>query len=184
MSLSEQKKSELYEYYLQNGVNHPVAVIVNALGITHKTFFNRYKSKEASVEICWQYWQELCERMWHNTKNYCNNEIEEMIMLVIFIDKLRDTDKVFFDFTTDKRKFLDTDSFFFRTISDTLIRGLKRFYIQESLNIELYTTYLLDNLFLIDPELEQRPVFLSYLLHAAFTERGIEIFEETPFAWD
>jgi hypothetical protein len=63
-----------------------------------------------------------------------------------------------------------------------LQRGKQCFHIQEELNEETYIRFLLNNLFLIDVEEDHRPDILRYILQPALTERGMELFLETPFA--
>ena len=58
----------------------------------------------------------------------------------------------------------------------------KCFHFHENLNNETYITFLLNNMFLIDNEHHNKAEVLKYVLLPALTERGNELFLETPFA--
>ena len=62
MSLSDLKKQDLFDYYSENGFQNSTEQIVQKMHICHKTFFNRYGTKSHSIEIAWQFWQQLCRR--------------------------------------------------------------------------------------------------------------------------
>lgn len=181
MSLSEQKKIALYHFYLKNGFDNSIHVIANGLNISDKTFFNRYIDKENSVKIAFDYWQEICKKRWEDIKKHCNNEIEELLMFLFTIDKTRSTEPTFYNYTRNNKKFLDKHSFIFSEIFNTLLNGTRKFYIREKLNLELFTSFVLNNIFLIEVDLDNRAEVLKFILHAALTERGFEILNETPF---
>lgn len=181
MSLSEQKKIALYHFYLRNGFDNSVHNIANGLNISDKTFFNRYVDKDNSVKIAYDYWQKICKKRWEDIKKHCNNEIEELLMLIFTIDKTRSTEPIFYYYTRDNRIFLNKNSFIFSEIFGTLLNGTQKFYVRENLSLELFTTFVLNNVFLIEVDLENRADVLKFILHAALTERGVEILNETPF---
>ena len=60
--------------------------------------------------------------------------------------------------------------------------GKKCFHIHEHLNNQTYITFVLNNMFLIDSEHYNKSEVLKYVLLPALTERGVELFNETPFA--
>jgi hypothetical protein len=63
-----------------------------------------------------------------------------------------------------------------------LEKGKKCFHVKENLNTDAYTPFILNNMFLIDFEKDKRRETLKFILNAALTERGMELFMETPFA--
>ena len=74
------------------------------------------------------------------------------------------------------------DSFFYSVMRSVLDQGKRCFHVQDNLNVETYIQFVLNNLFLIDVEEDKRPDVLRYVLLPALTERGMELFMETPFA--
>lgn len=182
MSLSESKIRVLYEYYSENGFQQPTDHIANKLNICHKTFFNRYGNKARSMEIAWQYWQEQCRKKWSELMQHCNHSIEALTMTLYNFQELKRTEPHYYEFTRDNRNYLHPDSFFFSSILMILQRGKQCFHIHEDLDLETYIHFLLNNLFLIDVEEEKRPDILHFVLAPALTERGTELFLETPFS--
>ncbi len=181
MALNNRKKKELYEFYSEHGFHHSTDTIVDQLNICHKTFFNRYGSKSNSMEIAWLYWQETCKKKWEGLIAKCNHSVEELTMTLYHIDQFRFEEPHYYEYTRSGRKYLDSDSFFYKSIHEILERGKQCFHIEKNLNIPLYTTFVLNNLFLIDIEYENRPHIIQYILRPALTERGMELLMETPF---
>jgi hypothetical protein len=182
MALSDNKKRELYEYYSQNGFRQPMDKIAESLEICHKTFFNRYGNKAKSVEIAWEYWQGICKKKWITLMQHCNHSVEALTVTVYHFRSMNREDPHFYELTRDKRLYLDANSFFYTALKAVLERGKQCFHIHEKLNEETYIQFLLNNLFQIDVEEERRPDVLRYVLLPALTERGMELFMETPFA--
>ncbi|MCR4827812.1 MAG: hypothetical protein K5882_12830 [Bacteroidales bacterium] len=183
MSLSIKKKQEIYDYYSENGFQHSTEQIVKKLNICHKTFFNRYGSKSNSIEIAWNYWQDLCREKWTRILENCNHCIEELLIIIYNIYKTKEQNVHYYEFTRDSRKYRETNSYFFSIIYSILEKGKKCFHVQENLNTTAYTSFLLNNLFLIEAETDsdkRRDVF-KFVLNPALTERGFELFMETPF---
>ena len=183
MPLSDTKKRELFDYYSENGFEQPTEKIAESLNICHKTFFNRYGNKSNSIEIAWQYWQGVCRKKWNTLIQHCNHSVEALTMTLYQIKDIRHEQPHYYQFTLKNRKYLEQDSFFFTAIRTILEEGKQCFHIYDDLNIETYTAFLLNNLFLIDAEEESRPDLTRYVLLPALTERGIDLFMETPFAW-
>jgi hypothetical protein len=182
MSLSEYKKRELYEYYSEYGFQQPTDDIADKLRICHKTFFNRYGNKANSIELAWQYWQELCRKKWLELMQHCNHSIEALTMTLFFIHEKSKNDPHYYTLTRDSHKYLLPNSFFNSSIQIILLRGKQCFHIHEDLNLDTYIPFLLNNLFLIEVTEEKHPEVLRYILTPALTERGMELFLETPFA--
>ena len=182
MALSESKIRKLYEYYSKNGFQQSTDNTADTLEICHKTFFNRYGNKAKSIEIAWQYWQKECRKKWLELMQHCNHSIEALTMTLFFIHETSKNDPYFYELTRDNRKYLQPDSFFYSSIQIILQRGKQCFHIHENLNLDTYIPFLLNNIFLIDVDEDKRSELLRYILAPALTERGMELFLETPFA--
>ncbi len=182
MSLSTKKKQEIYNYYSENGFCHSTEQIVKDLNICHKTFFNRYGTKSNSIEIAWNYWQDLCKEKWTRILENCNHCVEELLMVLYHMYKTREFETYYYELTRNSRKYLDTSSYFYSIVYSILEKGKKCFHIKENLNTDAYTPFVLNNMFLIDFEKDKRQDVLKFILNPALTERGMELFLETPFA--
>lgn len=182
MALSDKKKRDIYDYYSENGFHHPTDAIVEKLSICHKTFFNRYGTKANSIEIAWQYWQLRCIEKWENIMKNCNHSVEELTMTLYNIYKVRFENPYYYEYTRDNRKYLEPSSFFYSSLRTVLEKGKRCFHIHENLNEETYIAFLLNNMFLIDTEHHNKGEVLRYVLLPALTERGTELFMETPFS--
>ena len=180
MSLTDLKKQDLFDYYSENGFQNSTEQIVQKMHICHKTFFNRYGTKSHSIEIAWQFWQQLCRRKWEQMMLHCNHSIEILIMTLYSMGRSRCEEPHFFKYTRDSRKFLEKDSFFYSTLYSILEKGKQSFHINEMLNNEIYITFLLNNLFFMEAEHYQYPDMLRYVLTPALTERGMDLFNEMP----
>lgn len=182
MSLSELKKRELFEYYSKNGFDQATGKIVDGLDICHKTFFNRYGTKAKSIEIAWQYWQKICRDRWDALMQHCNHSVEAMVVTLYHIRAMSREEPHYYRITRDQRLYLQRDSFFYSVMRSVLEQGKRCFHVQDNLNEETYIQFVLNNLFLIDVAEDKRPDVLRYVLLPALTERGMELFMETPFA--
>lgn len=182
MSLSTRKKQELFEFYSKNGFQHSTEQIVKELNICHKTFFNRYGTKANSVEIAWKHWQSRCKEKWLQILENCNHSIEELIMTMYSIVQTKQEEPHYYEYTRETRKYLNSDSIFYELIQTALEKGKRCFHINNNLDLDIYTPYLLNNLFLIDIEHDNRPQIMRFILHPALTERGMDLLLETPFA--
>ena len=182
MALSDSKKKDLFDYYLENGFNHSTEEIVSGMHICHKTFFNRYGSKVNSIEIAWNYWQQKCAEKWNSIMANCNHSIEELTMTLYYIYKIRFEYPHYYEYTRNQRNYLKTDAFFYLAIQKVLEKGKQCYHIHEHLNSQSYVIFLLNNMFLIDSEHYDKSEVLKYVLQPALTERGMELFQETPFA--
>lgn len=182
MSLSKKKKQELFDYYSENGFHHSTEQIVHELNICHKTFFNRYGTKAHSIDIAWSYWQDICKEKWHNILQNCNHSVEELTMIMFNISKTRYEEPHYYAYTRDNRKYLENNSIFYQLVHSVLEKGKQCFHIQEDLDLDTYVPYLLNNLFFVDTWKENNSQVIRYVLHPALTERGMDLFMETPFA--
>ena len=182
MALNDKKKRDIFNFYSEYGFHHPADTIVDKLNICHKTFFNRYGTKANSIEIAWQYWQQMCYQKWDSIMANCNHSVEELTMTLYNIYSIRFDYPHYYKYTRDQRKYLNEDSFFYSAIQKVLEKGKKCFHIHEQLNNQTYITFVLNNMFLIDSEHYNKSEVLKYVLLPALTERGVELFNETPFA--
>lgn len=182
MPLSEKKKKVLFDYYSENGFQHPTEQIIHELNICHKTFFNRYGTKANSIEIAWKHWQDICKEKWQHILENCNHSVEELTMTMYNIAKTRYDEPYYYAYTRENRKYLENDSIFYRFVYSVLEKGKQCFHIQEDLDLEAYIPFLLNNLFLIDTEKDNNAQVMRFILHPALTERGMDLFMEMPFA--
>ena len=135
------------------------------------------------MEIAWNFWQNQCKENWAHILENCNHSVEELLIVIYNIYKTKELNTYYYEFTRDSRKYRDSNSYFFSSIRSILEEGKKCFHVKENLDTTGYTSFLLNNLFLIDAETDadKRRDVLKFVLNPALTERGFELFMETPF---
>ncbi len=181
MTLSGQKTAILYDFYRENGFSNSIDTIAATLNISKKTFFNRYGSKYNSIVMAFGHWFSILEGRWLEIQGHCNNAVEELVMFMYATKKTMVEERHYYDLILKERCFLKNKAFFKDTLITILGKGKQKFYVHDSLDMDMYSDFLLNNLFLIDVEEDKRPEMLRYVLSAALTERGMEILSETPF---
>jgi AcrR family transcriptional regulator len=58
-SIKQQKLDVLFRFCNQYGFEQTVDEITAGIGISKKTFFNRYQNREEMTKMVQQYWREL-----------------------------------------------------------------------------------------------------------------------------
>lgn len=181
--LNQQKTYDIFHYYLKNGFDHTTDEIVAGMGISRKTFFNRYEGKAQSVEIARQYWHTVIQERFRERSLECNHPVEELLLFVWEMRNIRNTEATFFHYELEHNLFADDDSPFM-SILDTLIqKGIRQYHFQEDINIPLYSTFFLHNICVeVNLGLNQEQI-IRYLLLPLLTERGMELLNDVDMAY-
>lgn len=102
-------------------------------------------------------------------------------MTMYNILQIQNEEPHYYEYTYKSKKYLETDSIFYELIRSALEKGKRCFHIVSDLDLDIYTPYLLKNLFMIDNQNDDRPQIMRFILHPALTERGMDLYMETPF---
>ena len=76
MPISKKKIEELSKYYLRHGFDHSTDEIVDGMNISRKTFFNRYKSKDNSVQMVLDAWYDNIRDRFQEKAAQCNHAVD------------------------------------------------------------------------------------------------------------
>lgn len=178
MALAKSKTNTLFQYYLQNGFDHTVDEIAIALGVTHKTFFNRYGSKANSIQAARKYWHDLISERFRTKMLQCNHSVEELLFFVLEIQLIRKNEMVFFQFENEVRYFITDETPLKDILESILQKGIRHYHFEESIDRDSYIPFLIQNLCDYLPIAENKVQTIKYLLLPLLTERGQELLEE------
>lgn len=177
MSLAKEKKlEELYHYFLEKGFTISTDKISEALGITKRTIFNRYRTLENLEKEIMYFWRISFKKRFEEKSQYCNNEVEKLLYFIyeLKISQYREAD--FYKKEFESKAFLHHhDDSFVHIVEKILEEGVSNGYFRTGINMEVYSRYLLFNLvYLFIPELPNGGI-VYYLLIPILTEEGHDV---------
>lgn len=178
ISTTYQKKiEEIYQYYMSYGFGHSVEEIAAQMGITKKTFFNRYHSKENSAKLSFDLWMRKLAGRVRERQLACNNVVEALVVFIVEMQAIAVEETSYYTFAAEHNLMMDVKAPFAKIVMEALQAGKQHYQILESLNIPTYTTFFLFNVFhyVMDKKLDGDLV--RYLLTPAMNERGMELME-------
>ncbi len=176
--LNPQKLEDIFQYYLENGFEHTTDEIVASMGVSRKTFFNRYVSKLQSVEMANAYWFSRVQERFREKILECNHPVEELLMYIWEIHYIRENEQVFFQHGRDMNLFVTEEAPFMSMLASIIQKGIRCYHFQEDINVELYSVYLLQNLSHYTFQNEDRVQIIRYMLLPLLTERGLELLDD------
>jgi len=178
MELSKKKIEALFQYYLLNGFNHTIDDILIGLSISRKTFFNRYLSKKQSVELCVTYWHEIVQERFRLKSLQCNHVVEELVVFGWEMQMLVADESCFFKYDVENGFLISDRSPFMSMLGSIISKGIRSYHFQKSINVELYSKYLLNMFAHLEFAEREQPQVIRYLLAPLLTERGVELLDE------
>ena len=181
--LNQQKTFDIFHYYLKNGFDHTTDEIVAAMGISRKTFFNRYEGKAQSVEIARQYWHTCIQERFREECLECNHPVEELLLFVWEMRNIRETEGTLFQYELEHNLFTDDDSPFMSILDTVIQKGIRNYHFQENINIPLYSSFFLHNICGYEGWDNNMEQIIRYLLLPLLTERGMELLDDADTAY-
>ena len=181
--LNQQKTFDIFHYYLKNGFDHTTDEIVAAMGISRKTFFNRYEGKAQSVEIARQFWHTCIQDRIREKSLECNHPVEELLLFIWEMRNIRKTEGTFFQYALQHKLFTSDDSPFMSILSTLIQKGIRQYHFQEDINIPLYSTFFLHNVCVEEDLGLNQDQVIRYLLLPLLTERGMELLNDVDMAY-
>ncbi len=182
MSLSKKKIDDLTRFYLRYGFAHTTEETARHLGISHKTFFNRYTSKEESVRLVLENWYADIRVRFMEKAGQCNHAVEELLHFVYEIRYIRQEEAVFFEYAVAHGLFLSGEAPFRSILSEVIRDGIRHYQFREDLNVDLYGRFLLCNLSHYHYMEEDKEDILRYLVSPLLSQRGWALLEEMDVA--
>lgn len=178
MAISKSKIEFLYQYYLQNGIDHTVDEIVVAIGVAPKTFFNRYESKAHSIDLAIKYWHSIISERFRMKMLQCNHAVEELFFFILEMQLMRKNEKVYFQLENEDHKFCTTETPVRNILDSILKKGIRHYQFDESIDRDAYSSFLIQNVCDYLPIAENKEQAIRYMLLPLLTERGQELLEE------
>ncbi len=178
MPLSKQKIEHLSEYYLQNGFEHTTEEIVAGLEISHKTFFNRYKSKENSVNLVIEHWFENVRNRFLDKAQHCNHAVEELLQFFYEIHYINLNENTFFNYILKNDLLISEEAPFRDILEGILHNGISHYQFRDDFNVTLFSKYLLNNLTHYIYQHDDREDVVNFMLAPILSVRGKALLNE------
>lgn len=178
ISRKEEKVEDLYSFYLQNGFDHTIEEIADLMGIGRKTFYNRYRSRENSIQQALQICHRQFVERFTEQRLHCNHSVEELVLFVWEFQRFAQKEKVYFQYDMDNGKFCSTDAPFKSIFENVVQKGLRCYHINEAVDMETYADYFFVTLSYYAMNGRLSGIVLQYLLCPLLNERGRELLDE------
>ena len=180
MQYNYSKIEPIYKYYLDNGFNHSLQKIADAVSVTKKTLFNRYLSKE-NMELCIiDYWQTKSNERMAQRMEFANNSVEKLMMFLFELQYCKNNELHLFQ--KSKEFFLE------KPVQNTpcvkQLEAIFRMGAQEKLfrsdsDIKLFSYFFLFNtLFLLLSDNLIYTEFIAFIFEPILTEKGKVVFKD------
>ena len=180
MNYNPTKIEPIFNYYYENGFNHSLQKLADAVSITKKTLFNRYISKENLERCVLNYWQvKSCERMVQRME-YTNHAIEKLMMYLFELQYCRNQEWSFFQKT--KAMFLEKseqNSPYIKQLEEILQMGMNENCFKFLTDSKVFAYFFQCNtLFVLlnDPIINTD--YIPFLFEPILTEFGKAIFQD------
>ncbi|MCQ2285950.1 MAG: TetR/AcrR family transcriptional regulator [Bacteroidales bacterium] len=179
IELKEKKLQELYQYYLDNGADHTMEEIAAGIGVTPKTIFNRYHSREEMEDMLQTYWRTRIIEKWKEKQPFCNNPIENLLFLLneMLISEIQSS--VFFLREQQLRSDFseEIDDLFSSSIREIIEADKNCTYFSSSFNSETYSRYFVYVVFFILSK-DKNAHYIDYLFKPILTDQGLDMLSD------
>lgn len=181
MPITKKKIEDLSQYYLRNGFDHSTDEIVEWMNISRKTFFNRYKSKENSVQMVLEAWYDNIRERFQEKAAQCNHAVEELVQFGYEMHYIRHTEHIFYQHVKAHYLLLREDLPFVQILAGILRNGINHYQFKEELNEVVYAKYVMNNISNYNYTEAEREEVIRYLLAPILTERTTMLLKELDF---
>lgn len=181
MPISQKKIEELSQFYLKNGFDHSTDEIVEGLNISRKTFFNRYKSKDNSVQMVLDLWYDNIRERFQEKAAQCNHAVEELVQFGYELHHIRHKEHVFYRYVKTHNLLDHEDLPFVQILAGILRNGINHYQFKEKLNEVVYAKYVMNNIANYKYTEAESEEVIRYLLSPILTERTTTLLKELDF---
>lgn len=178
VSLKELKIKELYDFYLQNGFDHTVEEIAKRLKIERKTFYNRYQSREESIEMVLNYEHRRLNDNFKERFIHCNHPVEELIILIWCLQEYYRERRIFFMYDVERGRFSSEYAPFRDVFKSIVEKGKQCYHVQENVDLSLYIDFFFSNIQRYITSEPKQTGLVRYTLLPLLNERGLELLDE------
>ncbi len=176
-SLYQKKIEQLYHYYMAHGFDHSVEMIAEGMGISTKTFFNRYHSKEYSLKLTFDLWMKILAKRIRERLADCNNAVEKLVLFMTEVEAIAAEKTPYYQFAVEHHLMTDVKAPFSKIVIEILQEGKQHYQVWESLDSASFSDFFLFNVFnyVIDRKFDGN--LIRYLLVPAMNDRGEELMD-------
>lgn len=178
-SIKQQKLDVLFRFCNQYGFEQTVDEITAGIGISKKTFFNRYQNREEMTKMVQQYWRELFKSRFEEKKILCNNSVEIILLFIYELQVSNKTESVYIKQEITSGTYLEhlKENHFIPMIRKVIIDGIDNECFDADIDIDLFCHYFIYNIFHL--YLNQLNIeLINYFLQPLLTELGKTLLED------
>ena len=135
---------QIFELFKKEGLNLNMEYIAVSLGLTKKTLYNNFESKENLINLVLDYFFESLEKQIQTSVASSTNAIEVLLLVGKTIAEQIDSlgEKVLTDFASYRFIYhMNRTSFYERIIKENLARGIEEGLYRSDLNTEYSTLF-------------------------------------------
>lgn len=173
MTATEERKLQpILQYFIDNGFDHTVEEICQAVGITKKTLFNRYNSKEKLEEIVTDFFVLEFNRKMEKKTFYCNNSVEAIVFYIDDLHTEYQTAPTLFTKVMQKMPVSKENPELLSYLDLLITRGQKEGLFNTDLSTLLYADFFFNTLFFFFSQNNFCMDIITYILSPLLTEEG------------
>lgn len=178
-SIKQQKLDVLFRFCNQYGFEQTVDEITIGIGISKKTFFNRYQNREEMTKMIQQYWRELFKSRFKAKEILCNNNVEIILLFIYELQVSNRVEPFFIKQEILSEAYLEhlKENHFIPMIRKVVIDGINNECFDANIDIDLFCHYFIYNIFKLYL-IQMNTDLISYLLQPLLTEFGKELIED------
>ena len=145
--IEERKLHQLFLLYSQRGFDYTVEQIADMLGVTPKTIYNRYQTKEKMEQCVIDYWELCICRSLESKIKSSNNAVESLLVFMYELYLSKKESYPIFQLKAHQIARKDTSGFqrLGITIRSIIAKGMKDGDFYENLNVSSYMMFMLVN---------------------------------------
>lgn len=183
MTLAPKKVEALFQYYKTHGFNHSTEEIVESMSISRKTFFNRYKSKDLSIQMVINYWFDSIRERFREKTMQCNHAVEELLQFGYEIHYIRNKEKYLYQYVQQNGMLMSSECPLVSILAGIIQKGINHYQFKEDVNSNLYAQYVMNNIAHYSFSNEEQEEIVRFLLAPIVTERTKELMKELNFSF-
>lgn len=179
LNLKERKLDTLYRFYIENGDNITIEEIAEGIGVTPKTIFNRYHSREEMENELQIYWRQQILKDVNRKMEFCNNQVEKLLFLINEILTAQKSSAFFFKRELEMRRIFgnEPDNCFAYFAQKILDEDTRYDFFSDTFNADVYSKYFIYVIFNV-LSVNKEPQLIDYLLKTILTEEGLNVLSD------
>ena len=176
--MAHRKIEELYQYCAEHGFDHTTDEIVEGLGISHKTFFNRYKNKDNAIRLVMNEWYKIVHTRLEEKIRQSNHAVEALLQFGYEMYNIKTRERFFYDYMKAHKLFISEEAPFVSILSAIIRDGISHYQFNEDVEVELYARFFMTNYTHHNYAEEDRVEVMQFVLAPIMTERSYKLLED------